>query len=158
MNLKKNIILLTRKLPQNIEEKLQKKYTVILNKSDKKYTYSELKKKVADIDSNVTTVAGISANVTTVAGVSANVTTVATNIADVNNFADLYQIDDFSPSAPTTDGGGNSVAEGDLAYDSTANKLKYYDGSSWQSATGIDLATVQTEANNAAVAMSIALG
>ena len=50
MNLKKNIILLTRKLPQNIEEKLQKKYTVILNKSDKKYTYSELKKKVSDID------------------------------------------------------------------------------------------------------------
>ena len=45
MNLKKNIILLTRKLPQKIEEKLQKKYTVILNKSDKKYTYPELKKK-----------------------------------------------------------------------------------------------------------------
>jgi len=47
MNLKKNIILLTRKLPQKIEEKLQKKYTVILNKSDKKYTYAELKKKVS---------------------------------------------------------------------------------------------------------------
>lgn len=50
MDLKKHIILLTRKLPQKIEEKLQKKYTVILNKSDKKYTYSELKKKVSDID------------------------------------------------------------------------------------------------------------
>ena len=50
MNLKKIIILLTRKLPQKIEEKLQKKYTVILNKSDKKYTYAELKKKVCDID------------------------------------------------------------------------------------------------------------
>ena len=50
MDLKKYIILLTRKLPQKIEEKLQKKYTVILNKSDKKYTYSELKKKVSDID------------------------------------------------------------------------------------------------------------
>ena len=114
-------------------------------------------KKVADIDSNVTTVSGISANVTTVAGVSANVTTVATNIADVNNFADLYQIDDFT-TTPTTDGGGNAVAEGDLAYDSTANKLKYYDGSSWQISTGVDLATVKTEANNASVAMSIALG
>ena len=114
-------------------------------------------KKVADIDSHVTTVSGISANVTTVAGVSGNVTTVATNIADVNNFADLYQINDFT-TTPTEDGGGNAVAEGDLAYDSTANKLKYYNGSSWQSATGIDLATVQTEANNAAVAMSIALG
>ena len=115
-------------------------------------------KKVADIDSNVTTVAGISANVTTVAGVSANVTTVATNIADVNNFADLYQIDDFSPSAPTTDGGGNSVAEGDLAYDSTANKLKFYDGSAWVDSTGISLSQVQAEANAAAISMSIALG
>ena len=114
-------------------------------------------KKVADIDSNVTTVAGIDGNVTTVAGVSANVTTVATNIADVNNFADLYQINDFT-STPTEDGGGNAVAEGDLAYDSTANKLKYYDGSGWQDSTGVSLATVQTEPNNASVDMSIALG
>ena len=112
---------------------------------------------VAGISANVTTVAGISANVTTVAGVSANVTTVATNIADVNNFADVYQIDDFSPSAPTTDGGGNAVAEGDLAYDSTANRLKYYNGSSWE-LNGLTLTEVQTEASNAAVAMSIALG
>jgi len=112
---------------------------------------------VAGISANVTTVAGISANVTTVAGVSANVTTVATNIADVNNFADIYQIDDFSPSAPTTDGGGNAVAEGDLAYDSTANRLKYYNGSSWE-LIGLTLTETQTEASNAAVAMSIALG
>ena len=112
---------------------------------------------VAGISANVTTVAGIHANVTTVAGVSANVTTVATNIADVNNFADLYQIDDFSPSAPATDGGGNSLAEGDLAYDSTANRLKYYNGSSWE-VIGLTTAETQTEANNAAVAMAIALG
>ena len=112
---------------------------------------------VAGISANVTTVAGIHANVTTVAGVSANVTTVATNIADVNNFADLYQIDDFSPSAPSTDGGGNSLAEGDLAYDSTANRLKYYNGSSWE-VIGLTTAETQTEANNAAVAMAIALG
>ena len=81
----------------------------------------------------------------------------ANNIADVNNFADLYQIHNFS-SAPTLDGGGNAVAEGDLAYDSTANTLKYYTGSSWAAAGGITLSQVQTEANNAAVAMSIALG
>ena len=115
-------------------------------------------KLVGDIDDKVITVAGIDGNVTTVAGVSGNVTTVATNIADVNNFADLYQIHDFDPSAPTTDGGNNAVAEGDLAYDSTANTLKFYDGSAWQVSTGVTLATVQTEANNASVAMSIALG
>ena len=83
--------------------------------------------------------------------------TCANNIADVNNFADLYQIHNFS-SDPTTDGGGNTVAEGDLAYDSTSNTLKYYTGSSWAAAGGITLSQVQTEANNAAVAMSIALG
>jgi len=112
---------------------------------------------VAGISANVTTVAGISANVTTVAGVHANVTTVATNIADVNNFAALYQIDDFSPSAPSTDGSGASLSEGDLAYDSTANRLKFYNGSSWE-LNGLTLTEVQAEASNAAVAMSIALG
>jgi hypothetical protein len=114
-------------------------------------------KLVGDIDDKVITVAGIDGNVTTVAGVSGNVTTVATNIADVNNFADLYQINDFT-TTPTQDGGNNAVAEGDLAYDSTANTLKFYDGSAWQVSTGVTLATVQTEANNASVAMSIALG
>jgi|3_EtaG_2_1085321.scaffolds.fasta_scaffold05158_2 hypothetical protein len=112
---------------------------------------------LAGISANITTVAGISANVTTVAGVSANVTTVATNIADVNFLADVYQIDDFSPSAPSTDGGGNALADGDLAYDSTANQLKVYNGSSFDR-IGLTLVETQTEASNAAVAMSIALG
>ena len=100
---------------------------------------------VAGIASNVSTVAGISGNVTTVAGISSqvstvasnnsNVTTVGTNISSVNNFADLYQIDDFSPSAPNTDGGGNSLAAGDLAFDTTAGQLKAWNGSAW--ATGV---------------------
>ena len=81
---------------------------------------------------NVNTTAGSISNVNTTAGSIANVNTVASNIANVNSFADTYQIDDFSPSAPTTDGGGNSVAEGDLAYDSTANRLKVYTGSAWE--------------------------
>ena len=66
--------------------------------------------------------------VTTVAGSISSVNTVATNISDVNNFADLYQI---STSAPTQDGGGNSLATGDLWFDSSSNKaLMIYDGSS----------------------------
>ena len=122
---------------------------------------------LAAISGNVTTVAGISGNVTTVAGISGNVTTVATNnanvttvagsIADVNRYAAEYQIDDFSPSAPTTDGSGASLSDGDLAYDTTANRLKVYEGSAFVS-IGLTLAETQTEANNAAVAMSIALG
>jgi hypothetical protein len=112
---------------------------------------------VAGISANVTTVAGISANVTTVAGVSANVTTVAASIADVNRYAAEYQIDNFSPSAPTTDGSGASLSDGDLAYDTTANRLKVYEGSAFTN-IGLTLAETQTEASNAAVAMSIALG
>lgn len=78
---------------------------------------------VAGISANVTTVAGISADVTTVAGISANITTVATNIADVNNFANVYRIGSADPAT--------SLDEGDLFYNTTDNALKYYNGSSW---------------------------
>ena len=50
MNLKKIKILLTRKLPDEIEKKLLKKFSVVINKNDKKLSYTELKKRVADID------------------------------------------------------------------------------------------------------------
>ncbi len=50
-NFKKKVtILITRKLPEKIEKKLGNKYSVILNKSDKKYSYKELKKKIIDVD------------------------------------------------------------------------------------------------------------
>ena len=82
---------------------------------------------VAGIDSNVTTVAGISANVTSVAGNATNINTVAGSISDVNAYADQYQI---ATTAPTTDGGGNALANGDLWFDSSSNKLMMvYDGS-----------------------------
>ena len=81
--------------------------------------------------------------------------TCSNNIADINNFADIYQIHNFA-STPTQDGGGNAIAEGDLAYDSTANRLKYYDGSAFVDTT--TSTEVTTAADNSAVAMSIALG
>ena len=110
---------------------------------------------VAGISANTTTVAGISANVTTVAGISSNITTVAadgtdigtvaSNITDVNNFADLYQIDDFSPSDPTTDGGGNALAKGDLAFDTTADTIKVYNGTAWTGVSTVDGVIVKQE-------------
>ena len=119
------------------------------------YTFHRLSPKatevttVAGISSNVTTVAGIASNVTTVAGNNANVTTVAgsianvnnvgnsiasvnsaaSNLSSINNFGDTYQI---ASSNPSTDGGGNSLAEGDLYFNTTANELKVYNGGSWQ--------------------------
>jgi len=74
---------------------------------------------------NIATVASADTNIGLVGGSIANVNTVATNITDVNNFADRYRI---VSADPTT-----SLDEGDLAYNSTANALKYYDGTSWTS-------------------------
>ena len=79
--------------------------------------------------SNVNTTAGSISNVNTVAGAISNVNTTASNIGDVNNFADLYQI---ANSNPSTDGGGNSLAAGDLYFNTSANELKVYNGSAWQ--------------------------
>ena len=42
--------MLTRKLPEKIEKKLQKNYTIVLNKTDKRYTYKDLKKKIQEVD------------------------------------------------------------------------------------------------------------
>ena len=80
-------------------------------------------------ESNITTVAGSISNVNTTAGSIANVNSVASNIANVDNFAEKYQI---AANNPSTDGGGNALAAGDLYFNTSANELKVYNGSSWQ--------------------------
>ena len=82
-------------------------------------------------------------------GVIGDIETVADNISSVNDFADRYRI---ASSAP-----GSDNDEGDLYYNTTTNKLSFYDASAWQ-AFGLTLTETQLEANNSAVAMSIALG
>tara|TARA_Y100000401_G_C8279925_1_gene202862 strand:- start:28 stop:915 length:888 start_codon:yes stop_codon:yes gene_type:complete len=94
---------------------------------------------VGNAISNVNSVAGSIANVNTVQGSISNVNTAATNIAsintaasnitNVNNFTDRYQI---ASSNPSTDGGGNALAAGDLYFNTSANELKVYSGSAWQ--------------------------
>ena len=79
--------------------------------------------------SNINSVAGSISNVNTTATNISDVNTVASNITNVNNFTDKYQI---ASSPPTTDGGGNALAEGDLYFDTTADELKVYSGSAWQ--------------------------
>ena len=78
---------------------------------------------VAGISSDVTTVAGDSSDISTVAGSIANVNTTASNITGVNSFAERYRVES---SDPTT-----SLDEGDLAYNTTDNNLKFYNGTSW---------------------------
>ena len=78
---------------------------------------------VAGISANVTTVAGISSNVTTLAGISSNITSVANNISGLNSFAERYRV---ASSAPTS-----SLDAGDLYFNTTANTLNYYNGSTF---------------------------
>ena len=78
---------------------------------------------------NINTVATNIGNVNTVGTNIASVNTTATNISDVNNFTDKYQI---ASSDPTTDGGGNALAEGDLYFNTTSDELKVYNGGAWQ--------------------------
>ena len=73
--------------------------------------------------SEIDTVANSITNVDAVGTNISNVNTVASNITNVNNFADRYRIASSDPSS--------SLDEGDLAYNSTANVLKYYNGSAW---------------------------
>ena len=46
MNFKHIKVLITRKLPEKIEKKLEENFSVVPNKNDKKYSYKDLKKKL----------------------------------------------------------------------------------------------------------------
>ncbi|UWJ03749.1 putative tail fiber [Pelagibacter phage Skadi-7 EXVC107P] len=71
----------------------------------------------ADVVSDMNTL-GTSTNVT-------NMATVATNITGVNSFAERYRV---ASSDPTS-----SLDEGDLAFNTTDNNLKFYNGTAWTS-------------------------
>ena len=71
---------------------------------------------------NVTNMATLGAS-----GVVGKITTVADNITNVNNFANRYRI---STNNPATDNDA-----GDLAYVTSDNALKFYNGSSWSAIT-----------------------
>ena len=94
---------------------------------------------VKNNESNINSAVSNATNITTVAGSISNVNTAATNISSINNaaanittvnkFGDTYQV---ASSNPTTDGGGNTLAEGDLYFNTSANRLKVYNGTDWE--------------------------
>ena len=99
---------------------------------------------------NVNLVGNSISNVNTVASDlsgSNTIGTVATNIVSVNSFANIYRIGSTNPTT--------SLDEGDLFYNTTDNRLKFYDGSAW---TNIEPPTTTGLATNGfAIAMAIAL-
>jgi len=85
---------------------------------------------VADVISDMDDLA-TSGNITAMSTCSTNIASInncSTNISSVNYFGDVYQV---ANSNPSTDGGGNQLSEGDLYFNTSANRLKVYDGSSW---------------------------
>ncbi len=95
---------------------------------------------VAGSISNVNTVAGANSNISTVAGANSNISTVASNISGVNSFADRYRVDSSDPSS--------SLDAGDLAFNTSSNTLKYYDGSAWQTITADTDVKTKVSAND----------
>ena len=86
---------------------------------------------VSDVISDMNDLA-TSGNITAMANCSNSITSINTassNLTSINNFGDKYQV---SANNPTTDGGGNALAAGDLYFNTSANELKVYNGSSWQ--------------------------
>lgn len=101
------------------------------------------------IVTNLATVSTNVASVNTAATNIANINTAVSNIATINDFADKYRIASSAPSSDNDDG--------DLYYNTTSNQLNVHDGSSWGAIGQTEAQTIVT-ANNAAVAMAIALG
>ena len=104
---------------------------------------------VSDLNTLATSDIVSDMNALSATGVIDDLETCANNLATIQDFANKYRIAGSAPSSDNDDG--------DLYYNTATNQLNVHDGSSW-SAIGLTQAQTQTEANNAAVAMSIALG
>ena len=70
----------------------------------------------------------IATQVDTVASNITNIVNAGANVADINNFADIYII---SASEPTQRNDGSSLQEGDLWFDSSNDNLLVYTGSAF---------------------------
>ena len=70
----------------------------------------------------------IATQVNTVATNITNIVNAGANVADINNFADIYQI---QGSAPTTRADGSSLQDGDLWFNNSNDDLRVWDGSTW---------------------------
>ena len=70
----------------------------------------------------------IATQVNTVAQNITNIVNAGANVADINNFADIYII---SASEPSQRNDGTSLQEGDLWYDSSNDNLQVYTGSAF---------------------------
>ena len=110
---------------------------------------------VANISGNVTTVASISTDVTNVAAIDDDVSAVAAidsevviaanNVADITNFADVYQGPSATPPALRND--GSALQLGDLYFNTALDEMNVYTSTGWVVAY-IPIAGFLAAANN----------
>ena len=74
--------------------------------------------------SNINAAVSNASNINSVVSNATNINTVATNVTDVNTFANRYRIGSTNPTT--------SLDVGDLFFNTSANELRVYNGSSWQ--------------------------
>ena len=101
--------------------------------------------------SSATTASTQATNAASSATAAASSATAAANSADA--FDDVYL--GTKSSDPTQDNDGDALAEGMLYFNSSTNRLKFYDGSAWNNVEATDTSGFAT--NGFAIAMSIAL-
>ena len=77
---------------------------------------------VAANEASIDTVAGISSAVSAVAAIDDAVSIAATNVADINNFADVYQ--GGKAADPTLRNDGSALQDGDLYFNTTLGRMR----------------------------------
>ena len=85
----------------------------------------EVANDLQETTSEIDTVATNITNVNNVGNDITNVNTVATNLTSINAYGEQYKVAATAPSGPS---------EGDLWFDTTADTMKVYSGTSWQNA------------------------
>ena len=74
--------------------------------------------------SNINAAVANASNINSVVSNATNINTVATNVTDVNTFANRYRIGSTNPTT--------SLDTGDLFFNTSANELRVYNGTTWQ--------------------------
>ena len=111
---------------------------------------------VADLDAVADNIAAVNSfadryrvassdlNTLATSDIVSNLNTVADNIAGVNSFAERYRVASSDPSS--------SLNEGDLAYNSTSNVVKYYNGSAWVEIAAVTSSTITGQTAETSIA------
>jgi len=99
---------------------------------------------VSDINTLATSDIVSDLNTLATSDIVSNLNTVADNIAGVNSFAERYRVGSSDPSS--------SLNAGDLAFNSTSNVVKFYNGSAWVEISAVTSSTITGQTAETSIA------